>query len=334
MATPTGTASPATGKFTGAAAVAIVPAALQSGELRRRVTGKRPAPADRSCEASSTPNVQRASKEPMRTLVINLDRRKDRWESMRSRLNSLEGLETFPLRLERFPATDGSVDEVPTETISQTWTTDRNAKYDGRPGYRVGVQLQMTPGERGCAMSHVRAWRSVAASTCEKPVLILEDDAVPSPTTFLKRLARSVPRAAAAEADLVYLGYIKGAPWRRQVAPGLHEAEYLWTTVSYVLWPSGARKLLACLPVDEPIDNFMGWLTSQRRVLALAAVPQMVTQELEWDQGSDVPHSDVLLETVACNSAIASCEDRGMWAERSGFLAACKPSQAGHMQVS
>merc|ERR1712224_657183 len=71
-----------------------------------------------------------------------------------------------------------------------------------------------------------------------------------------------------------------------KVSPGLQEAEYLWTTVCYVLWPEGARKLLATLPVDEPIDNFMAWQVASRRVCALAVTPPLVDQELEWDQGS------------------------------------------------
>lgn len=61
-------------------------------------------------------------------------------------------------------------------------------------------------------------------------------------------------------------------------------------TVAYVLWPQGAKKqraqgssqryggvagvsfpsprLLELLPVDEPVDNFMGWQMAQRLVAA------------------------------------------------------------------
>eukprot|EP00931_Biecheleriopsis_adriatica_P103059 TRINITY_DN77948_c0_g1_i1.p1 TRINITY_DN77948_c0_g1~~TRINITY_DN77948_c0_g1_i1.p1 ORF type:complete len:277 (-),score=39.23 TRINITY_DN77948_c0_g1_i1:159-989(-) len=261
---------------------------------RRRLTGKRPAS---EVGLSVLPST-RPSPQPLRTLVINLDRRRDRWEGIQVRLQSLKLPGSDLLRVERFPATDGKVDQVPENIVGKTWTTDRNAKFDGRQGYRAGVKLNMTPGERGCAMSHVEAWRVVAKSSNE-PVLIMEDDAVPS-AQFGKRLRRTIARAADARADILYLGYIKGAPWRQQVAPGIREAEYLWTTVSYVLWPNGAQKLLALLPVDEPVDNFMGWQMAQRRLLALAVVPELVKQELEWDQGSDVPHSDdLVLESAA-----------------------------------
>ena len=36
-----------------------------------------------------------------------------------------------------------------------------------------------------------------------------------------------------------------------KVGPTVREAEYLWTTVAYILWPAGARKLLAELPGAE-----------------------------------------------------------------------------------
>ncbi|CAE7341614.1 CERCAM [Symbiodinium sp. CCMP2456] len=151
--------------------------------------------------------------------------------------------------------------EVPQHDVAQSWSTDRNSRYDGRAGYREGFTLRMSPGERGCAMSHVRAWRRTAAGN--RPVLILEDDAVPA-KQFWKRLKRVVLAAAEQSADALYLGHIQGAPWRQRLAPGLYEAEYLWTTVAYVLWPQGAQKLLSVLPVDQPVDNFMAWQMSQR----------------------------------------------------------------------
>lgn len=228
---------------------------------------------------------------PLRTLVVNLGRRRDRWIGVQKRLASLpSGL----LAVERLVATDGRTEgSVEEAAVLRKWTTDRNAKYDGRQGSRAGVELEMTVGERGCAMSHVRAWREVAASA-ERPVLILEDDAVLA-KSFAKRLKPLLRAAIAGNADALYLGYINGAKWRGKVSPGLYEAEYLWTTVAYVLWPRGARKLLDALPVDCPVDNFMAWQIASNRLRALAVVPELVDQEGEWDFGSDVAHSDDIL---------------------------------------
>ncbi|OLQ04031.1 hypothetical protein AK812_SmicGene12941 [Symbiodinium microadriaticum] len=115
-----------------------------------------------------------------------------------------------------------------------------------------------------------------------RPVLILEDDAVPA-KQFCKRLKRVVlVRPGGSDWLLVYT---------KQSTFGRLKSS-LGRTVAYVLWPKGAQKLLSVLPVDQPVDNFMAWQMSQRQFFALAVYPQMVKQELGWDRGSDVPHSD------------------------------------------
>lgn len=253
---------------------------------RRRLNGKTP-------QVSVLPTPARSA---LRTLVINLAKRRDRWEAMSARLAPLiRGDEPgVQLAIERFPATDGKAEDISESAVSFQWATDRNAKYDGRQGYRPGVTLTMTPGERGCAMSHVRAWKEVAGmlgtSEEHRPLLILEDDAVLK-KDFPKRLQQKLS-SFPDDADALYVGYIRGAPWRSKVAAGLYEAEYLWTTVGYVLWPRGAKKLLDAMPVDEPVDNFMAWQMSIGKFRALAVSPALVDQEQEWDCGSDVPHSD------------------------------------------
>ncbi|CAK0818232.1 unnamed protein product [Prorocentrum cordatum] len=302
------TAGPAS---SGCLAVAVPEPPARGGAVagvRRRISGKRchQGAASVPAGAAGTPRggpragklggerqeVVPGAPVPLRTLVINLDQRQDRWRGVRGRLGPLQSAGC--LSVERLPATDGrcAASQVPASDVAHEWTTDRNARYDGRKGYRAGVRLQLTPGERGCAMSHVRAWREVAAGSCagdlEQPVLILEDDAVPA-EAFCRRLPQLLRRTPS-DADVLYLGYIKGAPWRSKVAPGLYEAEYLWTTVGYVLWPRG--KLVSSLPVDQPVDNWMGWLSAVRRLRAFAVAPALVSQEQEWDLGSDVRHSD------------------------------------------
>lgn len=120
--------------------------------------------------------------------MINLERRRDRWAAVARRLKALEAF--VALRVERLRATDGLLEAVPSELVTESWETTRNAQFDGRRGYRGGVRLEMTKGERGCAMSHLRAWREVAKGS--SPVLIMEaghrdaftfsfkDDAVPT----------------------------------------------------------------------------------------------------------------------------------------------------------
>ncbi|CAK9042602.1 unnamed protein product [Durusdinium trenchii] len=75
--------------------------------------------------------------------------------------------------------------------------------------------------------------------------------------------------------QVLYLGYTQAAPWRRRIGPSVREAEYLWTTVAYVLWPSGARRLLEELPVDQPVDNFMSQLMARKKLRGFATVPPL-----------------------------------------------------------
>lgn len=226
-------------------------------------------------------------------LIVNLQRRPDRWEECRQRLNDLGGALSF----ERAEAVDGSSEHIPSEVVRHRWSTARNWRYvtnifeGGKDCGYEAVELDLTVGERGCAASHVVLWRRVAAST--EPYVILEDDAKFLPK-FVDRTQRALKQLvnAGEKPDILYLGYSQAAPWRRKVGSAVNEAEYLWTTVGYILWPLGAKKLLAALPVDQPVDNFMAALTSGRVMRGFAVVPEVVEQAKPWNVDSDVPHSD------------------------------------------
>ncbi|CAE7561673.1 COLGALT1 [Symbiodinium natans] len=119
-------------------------------------------------------------------------------------------------------------------------------------------------------MLKVRAWKACAAN--QMPLIVLEDDAKPAAKfgTVLRQALRDVHGQ---EPDILYLGYSKAAPWRGKVSAVVREAEYLWTTVAYVLWPSGAAALLGSLPVDQPVDNFIAQRTADNKLRAFATVP-------------------------------------------------------------
>jgi len=128
------------------------------------------------------------------------------------------------------------------------------------------------------------------AGDTDRPLLVLEDDAAPT-AEFTQVLARALV-ALPADADLLYLGYSQAAEWRREVSPELVESEYVWTTVAYIVWPKGARKLLSNLPVSEPVDNWMAGLCAFSDVKAYCVRPKIVLQADAWNVNSDVAHSD------------------------------------------
>jgi len=268
--------------------------ATQGGAKRRRLLGKQAMPGNAEVAevADGLPT----------TVVVNLARRPDRWKSIQRTLNALEG---GPLRFERLEAVDGS-NGVPLELVARSWSTARNWRYVVRVfegGEECGYmqkELDLTPGERGCAASHIVAWRRCAQAS--GPLMILEDDAAPL-KGFMHSLRKALAGVQTESPDILYLGYTQASPWRRKVSNLLREADYLWTTVAYVLWPPGAQKLLAKLPVDQPVDNFMAGLMASRQLRGFAVFPCIVEQAKAWNVDNDVSHSDDAAWIQNCTAA-------------------------------
>lgn len=228
-------------------------------------------------------------------VLINLARRPDRLQECSQRLST----HCPGLHWKRLPACEGKKEPIDLSEVSTAWHSRRNVEYQKiratRKGWNdhdsyVARTLFMSAGERGCAMSHIRAWRTCAERTDGKPLLVLEDDAEPTPE-FHKIFAQcmdSLPQ----DADIVYLGYSQAAPWRKEVGPVLVEAEYVWTTVAYLIWPRCAKYLLEQLPVDQPVDNWMACLCADQKVKSYCVRPKIVRQAGEWNIDSDIRHSD------------------------------------------
>merc|ERR1719440_649628 len=226
--------------------------------------------------------------------VVSLSNRYDRWDRMAIRWNGMMIMHPeVCIEMTRFDATNGAKDPIPLKLVTKSWSTSRNRKYVGNGTWydKVDETLELTPGERGCAASHVRLWKKVAKMN--GPAILVEDDAIPVDGFAAKLVQglKDVPK----DADLLYLGYSKPdkAPWIRGI-PGtdIAEAEYVWTTVGYMIWPSGARKLLQRLPVDSPVDNYMSWASHENVTKVYAFKTPLIKQELPWNLASDVEHSD------------------------------------------
>jgi len=226
--------------------------------------------------------------------VVSMSNRYDRWDRMAVRWNGMMIMHPeVCIAMDRFDATNGAKDPIPLKLVTKTWDTNRNRKYVGNGTWydKVDEHLELTPGERGCAASHVRLWKKVAKM--DGPAILVEDDAIPV-EGFADKLLQGM-KDVPADADLLYLGYSKPdkSPWIREV-PGtdIAQAEYVWTTVGYMIWPSGARKLLQRLPVDSPVDNYMSWASHENVTKVYAFKTPIIKQELPWNLASDVEHSD------------------------------------------
>jgi len=269
----------------------------KAGGCRRVVRPSSPLARRAPCPPLADYSGPKLSLQSLRAVVVNLDRRPDRMDGVSARLR-----EQCPwLSYSRFDASDGRRDIIRSEDVALSWHTGPNVVYQRLRSMRKGWddldsykerKLELSAGERGCALSHIRAWRHCLeqAGNTDMPLLVLEDDAAPTSefTALLARAAAAVP----ADAHVLYLGYSQAAEWRRAVSPDIAESEYVWTTVGYVVWPAGARVMLSRLPVDQPVDNWMACLNASGDLRSYCVTPKIVRQADAWNINSDVGHSD------------------------------------------
>eukprot|EP00441_Pelagodinium_beii_P036005 CAMPEP_0197632122 /NCGR_PEP_ID=MMETSP1338-20131121/9025_1 /TAXON_ID=43686 ORGANISM="Pelagodinium beii, Strain RCC1491" /NCGR_SAMPLE_ID=MMETSP1338 /ASSEMBLY_ACC=CAM_ASM_000754 /LENGTH=250 /DNA_ID=CAMNT_0043203673 /DNA_START=59 /DNA_END=808 /DNA_ORIENTATION=+ len=150
-------------------------------------------------QRTTSAKMQGTSSPEFQALVINLETRPDRWEHVTQELSQVaDGF----LEYERLPGVNGSSIGPSEESLSPTHDyipVIQELVHDwyglDLPGPMADVVMQFaqraptwSDGERGCAMSHITAWRQVAQGT--EPMLIFEDDTV-LPADFAETLRES-----------------------------------------------------------------------------------------------------------------------------------------------
>jgi len=260
---------------------------LTKKKLKSKIPVKKQSP--RKVEVSKTLR-------DLQTIVISLERRPDRMEGCTARLTQY-----CPwLQHKYFRASDGRKDVIGEDHVTARWHTGKNVAYQKIRAIRKGWddldtyvvrELDHSAGERGCSESHIRAWQH-CLETCssDQPLLVLEDDAAPT-SDFTEVLGRALP-VLPKDAHVLYLGYSQAADWKREISPDLVEAEYVWTTVAYMIWPAGARILLSRLPIDQPVDNWMATACAEGALNSYCVRPKIIRQADAWNVNSDVGHSD------------------------------------------
>lgn len=123
-------------------------------------------------------------------------------------------------------------------------------------------------GEVGCAMSHIRIYEMMVAKNIERCV-VLEDD------IYLHSHFKSIVSKAmsACQSDIIFLhhGKVKSWPWMKKMPEGYRLAKYISpsrnskrgiiSTAGYILTLSGAKKLLSkAYPIRMPSDYLTGRL--------------------------------------------------------------------------
>ncbi|WP_206453457.1 glycosyltransferase family 25 protein [Aurantimonas marina] len=189
----------------------------------------------------------------MRIVYINLDRATDRRAFMEEQSAALG------LRFERCPA-------VQADDIS-----DETAYALGRAWERP-----LTKPELACFLSHEAVWRQAASAN--EPTLILEDD-----VRLAGQLTTLLPRfAELTDVDLVNLESFDRKRFVARNGRPLGDATIVRVyrdksgSAAYLLWPSGAQKLLAHVRLGAaPVDAF---IHSLKRLVSYQVEPALAMQ--------------------------------------------------------
>lgn len=101
--------------------------------------------------------------------VINLDSSKGRWSKIKSQLDE------FKLEYERIPAVDGKL-------ISSS-----NKMYDSSKN-RTHFHINMSKGEIGCYLSHIKCWKKIIDEKLDYAIIIEDDVKILQDLSKIKEL--------------------------------------------------------------------------------------------------------------------------------------------------
>ena len=244
-------------------------------------------------------------------LVINLQRRPDKYERMMSRIKEL-GLDKHA-KVIRVDAIDGTI-------INNKWIEDNGIKplpdyYDSYRGRGI------TMGEIGCSLSHHKCWEMIADDEGSiGSALILEDDAQ-FHSDFIEKVQEVNETTKDYPWELFYLGRKRiNMIDEQEVFPGVVVPEFSYWCLSYVVNKSGAKKLInskftsAIIPADEFVPMMIGKpnIICQKYIenynldvlSALALTESLVKPENMAFVGSETEKTNVYFENKFYNDGV------------------------------
>ena len=211
-------------------------------------------------------------------VYINLGRRPDRNQHILKQMQKNKCT-----NYKRFAAVDGSKmrPDYHDVRIHPYYNLSENMRWDSNVT-KYGIQ-KLSTGEMGCIMSHRSVWEGMS-----RQLLILEDDAVFSKdfSSRFKYTSASLP----ADWDIFYLGYISTGGLQK-FSKHLRKVVFVYGAYAYMLSLRGVQKILDELPIDRPLDNFLGKLTETGKINGYAAYPELISQIEYGGKGSDIVHS-------------------------------------------
>jgi len=221
-------------------------------------------------------------------LVVNLDNRVDRWQTIRRQLKGF-GIDTVRISavsassLRKSAADEYSNEEVVRWKYNTTW----NAQFDWR--IAPNQVLTLSDSEYATCLSHIKAWKYIVDEKLPA-ALILEDDAVLG--SNFKSVVSPALKEVPTNWDILYAGYLFSGMHtdRAKVSTHIYSMiDGVFGMHGYLVTQAGAQKLLALLPVVQPLDNFVAKLALDKQIEAYLVEPKVVWQDMFG--GSDVYHS-------------------------------------------
>lgn len=225
-----------------------------------------------------------------RCLVINLDRRQDRWQGFMDRNGHM------PLSFHRISGIDGQTLDFP--SLITSGFIPPHAPH-----------RQYTKGSIGIALTFQRLWQQIAEGN--EPVVIFEDDVALSPD-ITAHIAMAADMLAQNQCDLFYFGYnfntpiaietlhgFKGLIKLGEQAPAnaafirkfqhqppqphqtmIARIMHAWGMCAMMVSPDGAKKLLSlCFPLPDEQQQL--FLFGQERHIPPIGIDSMVNLRLQ-----------------------------------------------------
>lgn len=214
------------------------------------------------------------------TLVINLDRRKDRWNDF-SKQTTLKEFKN----IKRFSAVDGSKLNILTDTRVSPHTRQNIARKYRRSDYEIN-----TPGAIGASLSHIGCWKQFLESEA-KHLVVFEDDTLVN-DKYMKIIDSLIPKLPS-EWDMWLLGThawaFNGVPLTKN-GNGWWKVKQFTGAHAYILSRKGAEILLKePFPIETHIEYYIcaSAQLNGLKIIKHSQLRMMYSMELTQSDDSD-----------------------------------------------
>jgi len=223
------------------------------------------------------------------TLVINLDRRADRWNEFKKQ----PALKEFT-KLERFSAVDGSKLDVLNDNRISPHTRMNISKKYRRSDYEIN-----TAGAIGASFSHISCWKKLLESDA-KHMVVFEDDTLVT-KEYMKKIDELIPTLP--EWDMWLLGthawQFKGEPlsknskwWSVKQFTGAH---------AYIISRQGAELLLKeCFPIETHIEYYITACANLKGLKLIRSSELRIKYSMELSTSNDSDTFDSYKSCPVC----------------------------------